>query len=73
MDKYLIEDPLLESWRNGTGASDPDPRKKTTAKVLIRLAISPVHVFRGKLCAVEVLHGQQSSYLDRGRAELPLG
>jgi hypothetical protein len=35
---YLIEDPLLESW-NIVGASDPDPRKKFTAKVLIRLAL----------------------------------
>jgi hypothetical protein len=39
--KYLIEDPLLESWRNSVGASDryPDPRRKSTSKVLIRLAL----------------------------------
>jgi hypothetical protein len=60
MDKYLIEDPLLESWKNGADASDPDPRKKTMAEVLIRMATSPVHVFRGKLCTVEVLHGHRS-------------
>jgi hypothetical protein len=50
--KYLIEDPLLESQRNSAGASDPDPRKKSTAKGLIRLAlfVEGFHGHRSRFC-----------------------